>query len=151
MIMSHSYTRLMYHVVFATKNREPWLKAILREVHAFLGGVIREENGTAIVVGGVDDHVHLLVALRPSKALSDIVRSIKARSSGWIHRTFPDLDAFAWQTGFSAFTVSQSKENLVRRYIENQPEHHAKVDLKTEMLELLRLHEITPEEAISWE
>ena len=94
--MPHSYTQLLYHIMFSTKERRPTLNADIRpRVHQYLGGAIRDEGGTALLVNGIEDHVHILAHLRQDKAISDVLRSIKANSSGWIHRTFPDRELFA--------------------------------------------------------
>jgi len=96
--MPHSYTQLLYHIVYATKSRHPWLAEPIRSrLHAYLGGAIRDEGGTALAIGGVADHVHILARLRQDKAVSAVIGAIKANSSGWIHREFADLAAFEWQ------------------------------------------------------
>src|SRR5919205_104391 len=119
--MPHSYTQLVYHVVFATKNRHPWLVDPVRgRMHAYLGGAIRDEGGTALAIGGVADHVHVLARLRQDKAVSAVIGAIKANSSGWIHREFADLTAFAWQEGYAAFSVSKSQVERLRAYITRQ-------------------------------
>src|SRR5262245_15493691 len=119
--MAHSYTQLYYHIVYSTKARNPWLVAEVRaRVHAYLGGAIRDEGGSALAVGGVEDHVHILARLRQDKTVSAVVGAIKANSSGWIHREFPELATFAWQEGYSAFTVSKSVTDRVCRYIARQ-------------------------------
>src|SRR5438105_9084387 len=113
--MSHSYTQLIYHIVFSTKERRPWIDAAIGpRLHEYLGGGIRGEGGTAIIVNGVADHVHILAKLRQDKAISEVLRTIKANSSGWVHETFPNCRAFAWQSGYGAFTVSQSQVEKVR-------------------------------------
>lgn len=150
--MPHSYTKLLYHIVFATKGREPWLDEEVRpRVFAFLGGGVRAEGGTAYIVNGVADHVHLLAQLRQDKALSDQLRSLKADSSGWIHKTFPRLRAFAWQGGYGAFTVSPSQVAKVKRYIETQEAHHRKKTFQEEFRALLKAHGIEYEEKYLWE
>ena len=149
--MPHSYTQLLYHIVWSTKERNPWLVDSVRDrVHAYLGGGIRSEGGTALCIGGVEDHVHVLARLRQDKALSAVIGAIKANSSGWIHREFPDLAGFEWQAGYSAFTVSKSQESRVRTYIDGQIEHHRKKPFKEELLALLKAHEIEYNEAYLW-
>jgi putative transposase len=86
--------------------------------------------------------VHLYLQWRPNGTVSDLMRTVKAESSGWIHDTFPGLGSFAWQEGYSVFTVSKSQEGAVKAYIAEQREHHTKEDFKTELLRMLRLHEI---------
>jgi len=96
---------LLYHLVFSTKDREPWLQAELRpRLGEYLSGAIRREGGFCLLANGVSDHVHLLARLRRDKAVSEVLRSIKANSSGWIHDAFPKLRAFHWQDGYGAFT-----------------------------------------------
>jgi len=116
-----SYTNLLYHFVFSTKRREPSLHADLRpRLYEYLGGGIRDEKGIALAINGMADHVHILAKLRQDKAVSDMLRGIKANSSGWIHRTSPDLERFAWQEGYGAFSVSQSQVERVKEYIRHQ-------------------------------
>jgi REP element-mobilizing transposase RayT len=151
-IMPHSYTQLYYHIVFSTKNREPMMERGLRQaLFPFIGGGIREEGGHALVVNGVEDRVHMLVRLRTDRALSDVVRNVKAYSSGWVHKQFPDAGMFAWQTGYAAFTVSASQRDRVRRYIDNQEEHHRRQTYQEELIELLRAHEVEFDERYLWE
>ena len=149
--MPQSYTQLLYHIVFSTKGREPWLKEIRSRVHSYLGGGIRDEKGTPLCIGGVDDHVHILARLRQDKAISAVIGGIKAASSGWIHREFPTLPHFDWQDGYSAFTVSKSQSDIVRRYIDNQEEHHTKRNFKEELIILLDAHEIDYDPKYLWE
>lgn len=122
--MSHTYTRLLYHVVFSTKGRHPWITEDLRkDLHSYLGGIIRNIEGSAIAVGGVADHIHILASIPAKIAVSDAVRAIKSNSSKWAHET-KQVAVFQWQEGYSAFTVSESNREAVKRYIENQEEHH---------------------------
>ncbi|MFQ5491009.1 MAG: IS200/IS605 family transposase [Phycisphaerae bacterium] len=142
--MGHSYTNLLYHIVFATKDRRPWLvPPIATRLHAYLGGGIRDEGGTALIVNGTADHVHILARLRQDKALSDVIRSIKANASKWIHQTFAPQRSFAWQAGYGAFTVSESQVEKVRRYIADQEIHHCKRSFDEEFAALLRAHGIS--------
>src|SRR5262245_20017463 len=149
-IMPHSYTQLLYHIVYSTKERRPWLKGIRGRVHAYLGGGIRDEGGTALCVGGVDDHVHILARLRQDKAISAVIGAIKANSSGWIHREFSELAEFEWQVGYAAFTVSKSQEGHLRRYIDGQEEHHRTRSFQEELILLLKAHGIKYDERYLW-
>src|SRR5262245_58339721 len=113
-----SFTNLLYHLVFSTKHREPLLYADMRpRLYEYLGGAIRDERGIALAIGGTADHVHIFTKLRQDKAVSDVVRGIQANSSGWIHRTFPELQHFAWLEGYGAFTLSQSQVDRVKEYL----------------------------------
>ena len=139
--MSSSYCNLLYHIVFATKGREPWMTATIRpRIHQYIGGAIRAENGIAMIVNGTADHIHILAKLRQDKAISKAVGELKANSSGWISRTFKEAAGFAWQEGYGAFTVSESQAPKVRRYIERQEEHHRTVSFVEELKVILRAH-----------
>jgi REP element-mobilizing transposase RayT len=107
--MSSTHLSLHYHLVFGTKNHESLIASDWRaRLHAFLGGVIRTLNGVPEAVGGVGDHVHLLVGLRATHTLSDVLREIKSVSSAWVHENVR-FRSFAWQEGYGAFTVSASQ------------------------------------------
>lgn len=139
--MPGTYTELLYHVVFSTKGRSRWLThEVTDRLYGYIGGIARDERCTLCAAGGVEDHVHLYLRMRPDLAVSDLMRSIKARSSRWLHETFPDLHDFAWQEGYGAFTVSKSQEEAVKRYIAGQAEHHRGEDFRSELLRLLKAH-----------
>jgi REP element-mobilizing transposase RayT len=139
--MSSSYCNLLYHIVFATKAREPWMTATIRpRIHQYIAGAIRNENGIAIIINGTADHIHILAKLRQDEALSKLIGELKANSSGWISRTFREAAGFAWQEGYGAFTVSESQAPKVRRYIERQEEHHRSVSFVEELKVILRAH-----------
>lgn len=139
--MSSSYCNLLYHIVFSTKRREPWLTLEIRSrTHQYLGGAIRNEKGIAMIINGTADHVHILAKLRQDKAISKLVGELKASSSGWISRTFEGRAGFAWQEGYGAFTVSESMLSKVHRYIERQEEHHRSVSFLEEFKVLLKAH-----------
>ena len=150
--MPQSYCCLLYHVTFSTKEREPWLRDEIRSrVHEYLGGAVRDEGGVPILINGTADHVHMFAKLRQDKAISDVLRGIKANSSGWIHREFENCGEFHWQAGYGAFTVSQSQADRVKAYIAGQEEHHRRVPFKEEFLALLKKHEIEYDERYIWD
>ncbi len=145
--MPRTYHQLLYHAVFSTKYREPWLTPDITErLYAYIGGIVRANGGELYSINGPEDHVHLYFRWRPDATVSDLMRDVKAGSSGWIHDEFPRLRAFAWQEGYSGFTVSKSQEAAVKQYIANQREHHKKEDFKSEYLRLLTLHEVEYDE-----
>jgi putative transposase len=145
--MPGTYSQLLLHIVFSTKGRAPWIKAdVADRLYPYIGGIVRAEKGVLYDIGGVEDHVHLYLRWRPDGSVSDLMRTVKARSSKWVHETFPELAAFAWQEGYSAFSVSKSQEEAVKRYIAGQAEHHRKEDYKGELLRFLRLHGVEFEE-----
>jgi putative transposase len=123
--MANTYTALNYHIVFSTKGRLPQLSDTIRaRVWPYLGGIARENEITPIEIGGVADHVHLLVGIPAAVSVAKAVQLIKGGSSHWLNETFRELHAFAWQDGYGAFAVSQSQIATVRAYIQNQAEHH---------------------------
>ena len=141
--MANTFTALNYHIVFSTKDREPWLGENVRErLWPYLGGIARENGMMAIEIGGVADHVHLLLSVPPSVAVSKAVQLIKGGSSHWIKDTFPKMTYFAWQDGYGAFTVSESQLGAIREYIQRQAEHHRTKTFAEEYRAFLERHRI---------
>jgi len=150
--MAHTHTNLLFHIVFSTKERLPLLDADLKpRLFPYMGGIIRELGGTALLVNGPADHVHIFTLLPAKLGASEVVGKVKANSSGWVHREFPNKRSFAWQTGFAAFTVSHSQKQSVLDYIADQEEHHRKVSFKEELVAFLKKHEIEFDEKYLWE
>jgi REP element-mobilizing transposase RayT len=150
--MPSSYTHLLYHVVFSTKERRPLITPALRtELYPYIGGIIRDQRGILLEIGGMPDHVHLVVRIRPDMAVADLVRLVKSNASKWVHERTDLTTEFAWQTGYGAFTVSASQLETVRRYVQNQEEHHRKQTFQEEVLWLLKKHGIEYDERFLWE
>jgi len=150
--MPHTYTDILLHVVFSTKDRRPTIRPDIRaRLLPFMAGILKEAEALPLLINGPSDHVHILLALPARLSLSDVSRELKSVSSLWVHKTFPDEPLFGWQTGYGAFSVSHSNRDAVRKYIENQEEHHKKVSFKDEFLTLLRKHEIAFEERYLWD
>jgi putative transposase len=138
--MPSTHSSLQHHFVFSTKNRAPSIAPEWqRRLHKYLGGIIRSTGGLPLVVGGVPDHVHLLVTLKPVHRLSDVLRDLKRSSSMWVHEEIGERKC-AWQEGYGAFTVSRSNIPTVKSYVEHQEEHHRKRTFQEEYRELLRKH-----------
>ena len=150
--MPHSYTSLFTHVIFSTRDRRPDLDVDVRpRVFAYMGGIIRELGGTALAINGPADHVHLLLALPATVALADAMRVVKTNSSRWVHEQWPQRRAFAWQTGYGAFSVSRSNVDEVERYIAGQEEHHRHVTFQEEFLAFLQRHGVAYDPRYVWE
>src|SRR6266852_7256231 len=144
-----SYTNLLYHIVYATKERAPLITKSLRpRLHEYLGGTVRGLGGIALEVNGTADHVHVLTKLRPTISVSDFMSKLKSGSSGWAKRQ--TAGRFGWQARFGAFTVSESQVERVRKYIRNQEEHHRKQSFEEEFKVLLRAHRIDFDERHLW-
>jgi putative transposase len=129
------------HFVFSTKDREPQIKPEWQErLYAYIGGIVRVKKCRLIAAGGMEDHVHLLVGMHQSVAPADLVRDVKASSSGWVHDELKE--PFEWQTKYGAFAVSKSGLDAVVQYINTQAEHHKRMTFQEEYLEFLKRHGI---------
>ncbi len=129
-----SYTNLLYHIVYATKERAPLITNVLRpRLHEYLGGIVHGLGSVPIEINGVSDHVHLLVRLRPTISVSDFLSKLKSNSSGWAKRQ-----------------TRESQVDNVRRYIRNQEKHHQRMSFEDEFEMLLKAHKIDFNEAYLW-
>lgn len=139
--MVSTYCSLRAHIVFSTKERKRYIAREWRSsFHEYLGGTVRGLEAVAEAVGGVDDHVHLLVSYRPTLALADFVRELKKASTNWA--TEKQGPQFSWQEGYSVFSVSASQKDRVARYIANQEIHHRTRTFRQELVTLPRRHEV---------
>jgi putative transposase len=146
-----SYVSAYFHCVFSTKERRPLITPELRDrLWPFLGGIARQNKMKAVEIGGVEDHVHILLSLPATIPISKAMQLIKGGSSKWVHETFPDQRLFAWQEEYGAFSVSVSQLVKTVAYIRSQPEHHRKMTFQEEILALLKKHEIEYDERYLW-
>ena len=137
--MGSTYYSLHYHFVCSTKERRPLIRETWRQAfHEYFGGTVRGLDGVALRVGGVEDHVHALIGLKPVHCISDFVRELKKATSVWAGARYER--GFEWQEGYSIFSVSASMLNTVSTYIERQPEHHRNRTFAEELKELLEKH-----------
>jgi REP element-mobilizing transposase RayT len=136
--MSSTYLSLHYHLIFSTKDRRPFIApAWCERLHEYLGGTIRGLDGFPEGVGGIADHVHLLVGLKATHCLADILRELKKASSAWVHDAIGE-PTFGWQDGYAAFTVSPTARSGVKAYIADQAAHHRKKSFREELKLLLQ-------------
>jgi REP element-mobilizing transposase RayT len=151
--MSQSLSGVYLHVVFSTKDRFPFLSddMVRREVHAFLGGVAKKMNCPPVLVGGVSDHIHILLQLGRSVSQADLVKELKRGSHLWIQGRFPQIEKFAWQAGYGVFSVSASNLDSVRTYIEKQEERHARFSFQDEFRSFLEKHGVAFDEKYVWD
>ncbi len=141
--MAATYSNLLNHIVFATKQRMPLITSgIEQDLHTYIGGIIRQLDGTSLAINGMPDHVHILARFPPKTAAADAVRIIKANSSKWLNETKFKFQKFRWQDGYSIFSVSESMVPAVTQYILNQKEHHRCFDAKDELKRILDKHGI---------
>jgi putative transposase len=148
--MPQSLSRVLIHLVFSTKNREPLIAPDHRErTFAYLGGALNAIECPVVTVGGVADHVHLLFVLARTMSVSKAVEELKKESSKWAKQNVHPN--FFWQNGYGAFSVSPSNVPQVKAYIDNQEQHHATITFQDEFRELLRRHEIEWDEQYVWD
>ena len=140
--MASTYLSLHFHIIFATKKRQPKILVEWRSrLHEYLGGTIQGMGAFSEGVGGVDDHVHLLVSWKSTHCLADFMRELKKSATEWVHQTIGD-EEFSWQEGYAAFSVSPTGRGGVKSYIAHQEEHHRMRSSRDELLELLQLAEV---------
>jgi REP element-mobilizing transposase RayT len=141
--MSHSYSNLLSHVVFSTKDRKPLIDAEMKpRLLGYIDGIVDESGGKVLSLNTMPDHLHMLWQLPPTLALADSMRVVKTNSSRWVHETWGSKKPFAWQSGYGAFSVSRSNVPAVATYIEEQESHHHKRTFQEEFIELLVKHGI---------
>ena len=149
--MGHSFTSSLYHCAFSTKERCPCITADLQaRLWPFLGGIARDNHMKALAVGGVEDHVHILLSLPATTAIAKAIQILKAGSSLWIHETFPSHRGFVWQEGYGAFSLGVSQVEQTKSYIERQAEHHRKTTFQEEFVAFLKRHQMEYDERYVW-
>jgi REP element-mobilizing transposase RayT len=145
----HSFVSSLHHCVFATKAREPLLTAAIRQrLFPYLGGIARENRMKALAVGGVADHVHILVSLPATMSVSKAMQLLKGNSSKWIHEIFPTLRQFAWQEGYGAFSIGVSGIKETCNYIRDQEKHHRTRTYREEVIAFLQRHGLPFDDAM---
>jgi len=150
--MAQSLSKIYVHAIFSTKDREPWLHDGCREeLFKVLGGSANGLGCQSMIVGGVEDHIHMLVQLGRTISIADALSKIKSSSSLWMNQTQASTLPFNWQGGYAAFSVSQSNVDAVREYIRLQPEHHTRQSFQDELSEWLRRYEIEWDERYIWD
>ncbi|MBZ4044028.1 IS200/IS605 family transposase [Flavobacterium hibisci] len=139
--MSHSFSKLWIHAIWATKNRKELIDfSIEKKVHNYIHDELIESGCPVTIINGMPDHVHVLFLLNPKKSISDVIRQAKGGSSHSINRENLIPEKFAWQTGYAAFAVSESQLDAVYNYIKNQKQHHLKKNGQQEFDKFVKLH-----------
>lgn len=150
--MPQSLSKVIVHIIFSTKDREPWLDADVRpRMHAYLATICRDLGGHAFRVGGVADHVHILATLPRTLSQADLVEAMKKTSSKWIKTLAPKYRGFYWQRGYGAFSVSPSQLDGVFEYVESQEEHHRTRSFQEEYREFLQKHGVEFDDRYVWD
>jgi len=147
--MSHTCGNILLHLIFSTRERHPLIETGFRsELFAYLGGIVREMRGTALIINGTADHVHMLVRTRPAQAPAELARVVKTNSSCWVREKWSPN--FGWQTGYGVFSVSESNVAAVMKYIASQEEHHKKHSFQDEFRAFLKKNGIAVDEKYIW-
>jgi REP element-mobilizing transposase RayT len=150
--MPQSLAKIYIHAIFSTKERKPLLADRWRdELFSVLGATANDLDCQSLIVGGVADHVHMLFQLARTISVAEAIGKIKSTSSLWVKQSQHLGDSFHWQAGYAAFSVSQSNVEAVRRYVRQQPEHHAKQTFEDELREWLRRYELEWDERYLWD
>lgn len=150
--MSNTYSQIYIQAVFAVKYRNAVIeKEWKSQLMAVIGSLINEMGCKTIIVNGIEDHVHCFFILKPSISISDVMQSVKAKSSKWVNESKLILNRFEWQRGFGAFSYSKSHVKNVFKYIENQEEHHKKQSFRDEYIDFLNKFEVDYEERFIFE
>ncbi len=145
--MAHTYTHLLVHALFSTKERQPAIhRQFAPQLYAYMAQIIKTLRADPILINGVSDHVHLLFRLPPALAVAEVMEKVKANSSRWVRQGRGKRREFAWQTGYTAFSVSQSNVGRVRRYIADQERHHRRMSYREEVLAFLKKHGVAYDE-----
>lgn len=151
--MPQSLARVLVHILFSTKNREPLLTTpeLRGAMNAYMVGVLGKQGCPSLIVNCVADHMHVLCALSRTLSIADLLEEMKKSTSRWAKTHDPSLHAFRWQAGYGSFSVSESNAPQVKRYIERQEEHHRKVSFQDEYRQFLKLHNIDYDERYVWD
>lgn len=150
--MPQSLSKVIVHIIFSTKNREPWLDTNVRpRMHAYLATMCRDLAIEFVHVGGVADHVHIVTTLPRTVSQAQLIEEIKKTSSKWIKTVDTRYRAFAWQRGYGAFSVNPNQIESLLKYVNSQQEHHRTRTFQEEYRELLRKHGIDFDERYVWD
>jgi REP element-mobilizing transposase RayT len=150
--MPQSYSNILLHLVFSTKNREPLiLPNIEAELHRYMTGIFKQCHCPALLINGTSDHIHSLCVLDRSATVAALVESVKTGSSKWIKTKGPEFHEFYWQKGYGVFSIGQSNKEALKRYTQNQKEHHGTISFQGEFRTLCQKYGIKMDERHAWD
>ncbi len=149
--MAQTLVSLMVHVIFSTKNREPFISPeIESELFAYMGGILKNHESRLLNAGGTSDHVHLLISQSKNVALSTLLKDVKRGSSAWLKTKGSKFRNFHWQDGYGGFSIGGSNLSVLREYIANQKEHHRRRSFQEELIQFLKVYGIEYDERYLW-
>lgn len=150
--MAQSLSNILLHLVFSTKNREPFIdESIERNLFKYVATVARNLHCPTHGIGAADDHIHLACSLARTVTVSQLVQDIKQDSSQWMKQQGPSYVDFSWQNGYGAFSIGQSQLGDLQRYIANQRDHHRRLSFQDELRQLLERYHVEYDERYLWE
>ena len=150
--MPQSLSSILIHLIFSTKNREPFLTPeIESELYPYMASIFNEMKSPALIINGTSDHVHTLFSLSRVVTIADLVEEVKTSSSKWIKTKGRRFRNFHWQSGYGAFSIGQSQVPTVKRYLRRQKEHHRRVTFQDEYRQFLKAYEVEYDERYVWD
>ena len=150
--MPQSLSSILIHLIFSTKNREPFIStAIEQELHPYMAKIFRELKSPSLTIGGTDDHVHILFSLGRTIEVADLIQEVKTESSKWIKTKGQEFENFHWQRGYGAFSIGQSEVATLKRYIAGQRIHHQRITFQDEYRKFLKSYGIDYDERYVWD
>jgi REP element-mobilizing transposase RayT len=149
--MSQSLSNILVHIIFSTKLSKPYIaQAIKKELYRYMASILKDCECSPIIIGGIEDHVHVLCKVSKTRSISSVVENVKKKSSKWIKTRGIEYNDFYWQNGYGAFSIGKSQVNTLKEYIQNQEEHHRKKSFKDEFLEILNRYGVKYDERYLW-
>ena len=149
--MANTYTQIHLHLIFAVQNRASLIQKSWKDrLYEYITGIIQQHNHKMIIINGMPDHLHIVIGMRPTQSLSDLMQDIKGKSSKWINDNKLAVGKFTWQEGYGAFSVGVSQIETTTRYIANQKRHHEKQSFQNEFRAFLQRHGIEWDERYIW-
>ena len=150
--MPQSLANILVHVIFSTKKREPFIQQeVMSDLHSYMVGIARSHGSHVHEIGGIEDHVHLMISLPRTISIGKLLEEIKKGSSKWIKTKGGNYNGFSWQRGYGAFSIGQSSFDNLRKYIQNQKEHHKKLSFQDEYRSFLKKYNIDFDEKYVWD
>ena len=150
--MSQSLSNILVHIIFSTKLSKPFVaQAIQNELYSYMASILKDCDCSPIIIGGIEDHVHVLCRLSKTRSMSSVIEDVKKKSSKWIKTRGIEYKNFYWQNGYGAFSIGESQVKTLKEYIQDQEEHHRKKSFKEEFREILNRYEVGYDERYLWD
>jgi REP-associated tyrosine transposase len=150
--MSQSLSNILAHIIFSTKLSKPFIaQSIKNELYSYMASILKDCDCSPIIIGGIEDHVHVLCKLSKTRSMSSVIEDVKKKSSKWIKTRGIEYKNFYWQNGYGAFSIGESQVKTLKEYIQDQEEHHRKKSFKEEFREILNRYGVSYDERYLWD